>query len=421
MYLLSLFLLYAVAHTSALTTPIYPTTADRVVANNYPVESHTVQTIDGYLLTMFRIPYSLRAQNANVPNKTVLFLQHGLISSSDDWILAGPDKALAYLAADAGYDVWLGNFRGITYSRRHVSRSPEKKAFWRFSFHELGIYDLPAMFEYVLRTTMKDSLHYVGHSMGTTTFMVLMSLMPWYMERIRTAHLLAPVVYIDNQQSPLMRFTSPILGKPSPISKAVSDHDFLGYNEFTSLFDAAACRNEFLDETLCANLLFLYTGFDPVNTDYSLIPEIVKTHPTGGSTNQVLHYMQEYVSGHFRQYDHGLKGNLLYYKQPTPPDYPLESIRANPPLQLYYADNDWQSSPIDVFRLLPRMGDNIELRHINLTTWNHLDYLFAFNVREVINERVLGYINGFESKREAMLVEEENNEEVTEGAVNISQ
>ncbi|XP_036325072.1 lipase 3-like [Rhagoletis pomonella] len=372
MYLLSLFLLCAVAHTSALTTPIYPTTADRVVANNYPVESHTVQTIDGYLLTMFRIPYSLRAQNANVPNKTVLFLQHGLISSSDDWILAGPDKALAYLAADAGYDVWLGNFRGITYSRRHVSRSPEKKAFWRFSFHELGIYDLPAMFEYVLRTTMKDSLHYVGHSMGTTTFMVLMSLMPWYMERIRTAHLLAPIVYIDNQQSPLMRFTSPILGKPSPISKA------------------------------------------------SLIPEIVKTHPTGGSTNQVLHYMQEYVSGHFRQYDHGLKGNLLYYKQPTPPDYPLESIRANPPLQLYYADNDWQSSPIDVFRLLPRMGDNIELRHINLTTWNHLDYLFAFNVREVINERVLGYINGFESKREVMLVEEENSEEVTEGAVNIS-
>ncbi|XP_053952268.1 lipase 3-like [Anastrepha ludens] len=404
MKLLFCVFLCTVAHMAALTTPKYPTTADRVVADNYPVEAHTVQTIDGYILTLFRIPYSLRTQNANILNKTVLFLQHGLISSSDDWILVGPDKALAYLLADAGYDVWLGNFRGNAYSRRHVSRSPEKRAFWRFSFHELGIYDLPAMFGYILRATMQDSLHYVGHSMGTTTFMVLMSLMPWYMERIRTAHLLAPVIYTDHQEAPVTRFTAPILGNPSPLTKALSDHDLLGYNEFLSLFDATAC--EVLDEIVCANFLFLYTGYDPINTNYSLIPAILRTHPNGGSTNQLIHYMQEYVSGHFRQYDHGLKENLLYYNQPTPPDYPLENIRANPPLQIYYSDNDLQSSPIDVFRLLPRMGDNIELRHINLTTWNHLDYMWAINVREVINEGIIGYIQKFEKRREELLVKE---------------
>ncbi|XP_020715809.1 lipase 3 isoform X1 [Ceratitis capitata] len=387
------------ANTSALTTPIYPTTADRIVADNYPVEAHTVQTTDGYILTLFRIPYSLRTQNAHISNKTVLFLQHGLISSSDGWILVGPNQALPYLAADAGYDVWLGNFRGNTYSRRHISRSPEKHAFWRFSFHELAIYDLPAMFDYVLNTTQSGSLHYVGHSMGTTTIFVLMSLMPWYMERIRTAHLLAPVAYVDHQGAPLTRFTAPILGTPSPLTKALSDNNILGYNEFLSLFGAETCANEVVEETICANLLFIYTGFDPVNTNYSLIPEIIKTHPAGGSTNQIIHYMQEYVSGHFRQYDHGFKENILYYSQPTPPDYPLENVRASPPLQIYYADNDLQSSPIDVFRLLPRMGKNIELRHINLTTWNHLDYMWAFNVKKVINKIILSYISEYESER----------------------
>jgi len=37
-----------------------------------------------------------------------------------------------YVMADSGYDVWLGNARGNTYSRRHIKLTAKRKEFWNF-------------------------------------------------------------------------------------------------------------------------------------------------------------------------------------------------------------------------------------------------------------------------------------------------
>lgn len=69
-------------------------------ADGYPVEEHFVYTADGYILKVFRIPGS--ASSPAAQGKTVVFLQHGLLCSSADWLVLGPQKAIAYLLADAG-------------------------------------------------------------------------------------------------------------------------------------------------------------------------------------------------------------------------------------------------------------------------------------------------------------------------------
>lgn len=72
---------------------------------------------------------------------------------------------LGYILADQGYDVWIGNVRGNKYSRSHSYLDPDNQIeFWDFSWHHIGIYDLPAMIDYVLEQTGQENLFYVGHS-----------------------------------------------------------------------------------------------------------------------------------------------------------------------------------------------------------------------------------------------------------------
>lgn len=68
--------------------------------DGYPVDEYLVNTEDGYVLKVVRIPGS--PQSPPAPGKTVVFLQHGLLCSSADWLVLGKGKAIAYLLADAG-------------------------------------------------------------------------------------------------------------------------------------------------------------------------------------------------------------------------------------------------------------------------------------------------------------------------------
>lgn len=77
-----------------------------------------------------------------------------------------PEIAPAFVAARAGYDVWLGNSRGNSFSKEHVYLSPQKneKEYWDFDWEEMGQYDIPASLDYITELTDQSKVAYIGHS-----------------------------------------------------------------------------------------------------------------------------------------------------------------------------------------------------------------------------------------------------------------
>lgn len=364
------------------------TTPELIAKYGYPAESHTVVTDDGYILTLHRIPSSKR-----VAQKSPVLLQHGLLCSSADWVISGPDEGLAYLLADRGYDVWLGNARGNVYSRKHVDLRPSDKKFWDFSWHEMGVSDLPAVIDYILQTTGSEQIFYGGHSMGTTMFYVMASERPEYNTKIRAMISLAPVAFMSHLKSPMIQLASKVGDELKWLLDLMGVYEFLPHSDLLSLIGEALCNDHAITADLCANVLFLIAGFDSPQLNKTLLPVILGHTPAGASTKQLLHYGQEVESGKFRQYDYGLVGNLLKYGRINPPDYDLSKVTA--PLAVYYSDNDWLSAVKDVDKLSEKVPNLVEKFHVPLEKFNHLDFLWAIDVDVVVYEDVIKLLENY--------------------------
>ena len=175
---------------------------DLIKVAGYQGEAHEVATADGYLLKVHRVRPYVKEKSMKNP----VFLMHGLLGSSSNFVVTGRDIGLAYLLADNGHDVWMGNARGNRHSTLSLKYSTESKEFWDFSWHEIGFFDLPAMIDYMLQITGASETFYVGHSQGTTALMVLLSTQPEYNDKIIQGHLMTPAVFMKNFPNPLTRF-----------------------------------------------------------------------------------------------------------------------------------------------------------------------------------------------------------------------
>ncbi|KAL5282581.1 hypothetical protein ACFFRR_005589 [Megaselia abdita] len=361
----------------------------RIRRDGYPVEDHKVQTADGYVLTMHRIPILQKSQIYDKP--PIAFLMTGIYASSDAFVFSGKDGSLPYMLSDLGYDVWMGNNRGNVYCRSHAFLTSKDREFWNFSWHEMGVYDLASMIDYVLKHTGQSSMHFVGVSQGATILLVLTSLYPEYNIKLKTAQLLAPVAYVSNMKGPMARIFAPILGTRNVLSMALEGSEMISTNNFFKELLALNCKDE--NFRICVSRLWPAVGYETKYLNKTLLPEVLANFPVGGSFKQMMHYLQEYNSGRFQQYNYGQLGNQVIYNSTDPPSYPLHKVTV--PVFIYYSQNDYIVAVKDVAKLVKQLPNVHAVFKVPWKKWNHFDFICGLRVKEIIFDKVVDVISNY--------------------------
>ncbi|KAJ6651145.1 hypothetical protein lerEdw1_000765 [Lerista edwardsae] len=194
-------------------------------------------------------------------HRPVALLVPGILADGRSWIANIPNNSLAFVLADAGYDVWILNNRGTTWSRRHRYLSIDQEQFWNFSFHEMGIYDVPATINFILEKTQQDALYYVGQSQGASIGFIAFSVMPQLAQKVKLFFSLSPGYTLVDMKG----VYSVLLLIPEVVGKAIwGNKEYILLSKRTKDINAKICSYERLDR-LCLQNIFAAAGFNEKN------------------------------------------------------------------------------------------------------------------------------------------------------------
>ncbi|XP_015112843.1 lipase member K isoform X2 [Diachasma alloeum] len=330
--------------TGGFSKPVTPASGhlnftELVERHGYTAESHVVTTDDGYNIRIDRISGSPSSPEA--PGKPIVYLLHGIGVASEAWVLWDPNNSLAFLLADAGYDVWLANMRGTTNGRSHRTLNPdEDNEFWDFDLTTIATRDLPAQIDFILDRTGESKLTIIGHSMGTTLSYIFLSEKPEYNKSVNLVVSLAPIAYWHPKTLGLIR-------------------------------------------------ILMNASFHTVKEE---IRHLLEYAPAGASLKMLYHYLQNVNSGGFHKYDYeSSAANLQHYGQRTPPEYNLRNVEA--PVVLIYIKTDFFAPEISTRILEEHLPNVVVSEAVRDKDFIHSDFILHKNGGDIIHGRVIQLID----------------------------
>eukprot|EP00890_Picochlorum_soloecismus_P005702 jgi/Picsp_1/6132/NSC_03486-R1_carboxylic ester hydrolase len=411
----------------------------------YDIETHFVETRDGYVLGVFRIPQGHKEErraftarhtfrnrlksfflnNIISPwlhttppiqdcgsKRPKVLLQHGLLDSSATWVVNTRRQSLGFLLADAGYDVWMANSRGNAFSRNHTGFLPTSKIFWDFTFDDMAKYDLPAVIDYILASDgdgdrvgcdptkkYKEKVGLIAHSQGTTLSFAAFSSNRELRDKVSLFIALAPAVY--------MKYVESIPLKLLAALRADTMIHILGGNEFLpSRQDMSNLFGEFCAVTpqACVSIITAICGFSEQNVDAGKLPVYLSYAPSGTSVKNMMHWGQlvrrasESDVQTFAMFDYGEECetasgqrrdcNQREYGLEQPPEYDLTQLDG-PPVAIFNGLQDKLADSVDVQALLNVLPEDVLVYHKNIVGYEHIDFTWAGNAHSFVYSHVL--------------------------------
>jgi len=350
------------------------TVPDFVHEHGFKFEEHKVTTEDGYVLTLWRINRGL-----GLP----LILQHGVMDTAYTFLLSGGRRCPAFYFARKGYDVWMPNSRGQTYSLEHNKGYkwyfPFSK-FWDFTFYDMAQYDFPSIIDYMKNVTGYSKVSYVGHSQGTTTYLTKAGLDPDFVnDNINAFIALGPALYINPKDSDAVDL----------ISNKIPVFDWMNKIKFNYFWVLPEWILK-LTEPFCRRFPEIYHELVPfigghtkrMNFDIRRWPSLCTKMPGGTSIKNLLHWIQIIrAGGRFQMFDYGAEKNMKIYQQETPKEYDLSGLKKiTVPTLVVSGTKDaliTEESIRKVMKTLRNGNQDQVIESMELEDYAHMDFIWG--------------------------------------------
>ncbi|KAG5877797.1 hypothetical protein JTB14_019589 [Gonioctena quinquepunctata] len=330
----------------------------------FTAEEHYLTTEDGYEVLVER-SYS------KITQETPIIIVHGIAMNALGWVNRG-NVSLARLLGDLGYDVWMLNFRGTTYSKGHVELKTTNSDYWKYNVHDLGIYDVRQTVKYVNKKTTRQSI-YIGYSMGTTSFFIYSSTFPDEAKNyLRGMIAVAPVINYKDVKSIIEYsvFWWPYL--KSMVYVLWSGEILPGYSVLMKPL-VMTKQGMYLVQYF-VNLMFGddYEQMDPLN-----YPQFLTQMLDTAGAEVYTHFVQLYQSGVFQNFDYGELKNLEIYGTTNPPPYDLSKVPV--PISIFQGANDFLATPTNAKQIYSEIQPSLRCGYqvVPFEKWSHIDFLNA--------------------------------------------
>ncbi|KAG2259504.1 hypothetical protein Bca52824_078798 [Brassica carinata] len=395
---------YSSSPTERTTTSLYNTDTrtcqDVITELGYPYEAIRVVTSDGYGLLLERIP----RRDA----RKAVFLQHGVLDSSMGWVSNGVVGSPAFAAYDQGYDVYLGNFRGLV-SRDHVNKNISSKDFWSYSINEHAREDIPAMIEKIHEIKTSELKLYepnteevaneeqpyklcvLSHSLGGAAVLmyVITSRIEEKPHRLSRLILLSPAGFHEDSNLcfTLIEHTFLLLG---PVLSRIVPAFYIPTRFFRMLLNKLArdFHNYPAVGGLVQTLMSYVVGGDSSNwLGVMGLPHYNMNDMPAVSFRVALHLAQIKRSSKFKMFDYGsVKANMEVYGSPEPLDLGEFYGLIDVPVDLVAGKKDKVIRPSMVrkhYRVMRETGvvdasyNEFEYAHLDFT-FSHREELLAY-------------------------------------------
>lgn len=358
------------------------------VPPGYPLELHHVWTHDGWALGVYRIPHG-KQRNSQPGKRPVVLLLHGFSLSSLSFALFNPNESIAYVLADAGFDVWMLNNRGNDFSRGNLHYSHTEAEYWYISADEQALIDLPTTINYVLDKTGAKKLSLLTHSQGGALAYMMLSTMPEMQSKVSVLLAMGPPAFLEYMRAPFLKAWATIRNDRA----FFSPYAYLGqFLTSSRLWPFLRQCDRYSTNIFCAGAIWqaFYGPSDRVAMDDWVI--IFNTWPATVASRVISHWAQMMTDTEQRlqRYDFGTNcGTLTRYNETCnqqkysalqPPEYDLSKIAI--PVFILQGSSDIMVTEEDIAEQQRRIPGAMR---INYERYSHMDFVWDRNARHALD------------------------------------